>query len=125
MNTRLVTMGFTAVAVGAVIMFHSTAPAQTPYVSLTGQEVDGKAIYLKSCKECHGVLGAPTKAAMRKYDKIPDFTKEEFFKAKKHEELIEAIEKGKGRDMKGFSEKLSKDEIKAVMVYVHTLAKKA
>ena len=122
MISRRRAIGLTVVAVGAITMYHNVAPAK---VSLTQQEADGKAVYLKSCKECHGVIGTPTKASMRKYDKIPDFTKEEFFKGKKHEELIESIVKGKGRDMKGFSEKLSKDEIKAVMAYVHTLDKKA
>ena len=119
MNRRIVTTGLIAAAVGAIVMYHNTAPAQSV------QAIDGKEIYLKSCKECHGVLGAPTKAAQRKYDKIPDFTDPAFFKSKKKDELEDAVEKGKGRDMKGFAEKLSKDERKAVMVYVLTLEKKA
>ena len=119
MNSRIVTAALIAAGVGAVVMYHSTAPAETL------QAVDGKEVYLKTCKECHGVLGAPTKAAQRKYEKIPDFTDPAFFKSKKHEELEEAVVKGKGRDMKGFSEKLSKEEIKAVLGYVITLEKKA
>ena len=119
MTSRIVTAGLIVAAVGAVVMYHNTAPAEGI------QGVDGKELYLKSCKECHGVLGAPTKAAQRKYDKIPDFTDPAFFKAKKHEELEESIVKGKGRDMKGFAEKLNKDEIKAVLAYVLTLDKKA
>jgi len=148
MNSRIIAAAAVVVLSGAVIMYHNTAPAQVPETPvatqvaqaseishtapvavpdapLVAQGVDGKEIYLKSCKECHGVLGAPTKASLRKYDKIPDFTSPEFFKTKKHEELIEAVEKGKGRDMKGFAEKLNKEEIKAVVVYVHTLEKKA
>ena len=120
MNVRLIAATLVAGAVGAVVMYHNTTPAQVPV-----QAVDGKEIYLKTCKECHGVLGAPTKAAQRKYDKIPDLTSPEFFKGKKEEELLESVVKGKGRDMKGFSEKLNKEEIKAVVAYVHTLEKKA
>lgn len=120
MNKRALSLGLAAAAVGAVVMYHAIAPAEE-----VRQVVEGKEIYLKSCKECHGVLGSPTKAALRKYEKIRDFTDAEFFKTKKDAELLESIEKGKGRDMKGFAEKLSKDDIKAVLVYVHTLAKKA
>lgn len=120
MNIRRLSLGLTAAAVGAVVMYHTIAPAED-----VGQAVDGKEIYLKSCKECHGVVGAPTKAALRKYEKIPDFTDPAFFKGKKHEELLDAVTKGKGRDMKGFAEKLSKEDIKAVVAYVHTMEKKA
>ena len=125
MNNRLVTLGFTVVAVGAVVMYHNSAPAAAPVAVAVVQAVDGKEVYLKTCKECHGVLGAPTKASQRKYDKIPDFTTPDYFKTKKQEELIEAVAKGKGRDMKGFAEKLNKEEITAVVTYLHTLEKKA
>ena len=114
-----------ASAAGVVAPGRNATHGATPVVGPAHQAVDGKAVYLKSCKECHGVLGAPTKASLRKYDKIADFTDPEFFKKKKDSELLEAVEKGKGRDMKGFAEKLSKDEIKAVVEYIHTLEKKA
>ena len=121
MTNRSIAMGLTVIAVGAVIMYHNVAPARG---SLTQQEAEGKEVYLKTCKECHGVLGAPTKASLRKYDKSPNFTDPAFFKTRTPAELTEAVEKGKGRDMKGFADKLSKEEIKAVMAYVHTLEKK-
>ena len=121
MISRRIAMGLTVVAVGAITMYHNVAPAK---VSLTQQEADGKAVYLKSCKECHGVIGTPTKASMRKYDKIATFADPAFFKTRTDAKLIEAVEKGKGRDMKGFADKLSKEEIKAVVAYVHTLEKK-
>jgi mono/diheme cytochrome c family protein len=117
-------IGIAAAAVATITLHHESAQARVPLTAAITQEVDGKAVYLKSCKECHGVLGAPTKASLRKYEKIPDFTDTTFFKKRKHEELTEAVEKGKGRDMKGFTDKLSKEEIKAVVVYIHTLEKK-
>ena len=114
-----------AIASAAVVIGvgRPAAHAATRAGRAAPQAVDGKAVYLKSCKECHGVIGAPTKASLRKYDKIPSFVDAEFFKKRKDSELVEAVEKGKGRDMKGFAEKLSKDEIKAVVDYIHTLAK--
>lgn len=110
-------------AAGAAALAQHAARAAT--VGARGTQPDaGKEIYLRSCKECHGVLGAPTKASLRKYDKIPDFTDSTFFKAHPHEELLDAVEKGKGRDMKGFADKLTKEEMKAVVAYIHTLARK-
>ena len=125
MKIQHITMAITAVTVWAVALNHNSAHATVPFTSVSAQAVDGKEIYLKSCKECHGVIGAPTKASLRKYEKIQNFTDSSFFTKRKDSELTEAIEKGKGRDMKGFSEKLTKEEIHAVMLYIHTLAKKA
>jgi len=96
--------------------------ASSPVRPTALQEPDGKAIYSKNCKQCHGVLGEPTKTAKAKYDKIPSFQDPEFFKKHSHEEMLEAISKGKG-EMKGFAEKLSKEEMQAVVQYIHTLEK--
>jgi mono/diheme cytochrome c family protein len=125
MNGKSIMMGVTVSAIGAIALAQPAAYATEPPVARRAvQAVDGKEIYLKSCKECHGVLGAPTKAALRKYDKIPNFTDPEFFKTRKDAELRNAIEKGKGRDMKGFAEKLNEEQMKAVLEYIHTLHKK-
>lgn len=120
-----ITIVLGAAVIAAIVVGQSTAHATQPRLqSAVAQGVDGKEVYLKNCKECHGVLGAPTKASLRKYDKIPDFTDSSFFKSHTHEKLLEVIDKGKGRDMKGFGDKLSKEEMKAVMEYIHTLQKK-
>ena len=123
MRVRIILTAAVASGIGVVAMGRTAAHAAPAGTPAARQAVDGKAVYLKSCKECHGVLGAPTKASLRKYDKIQNFTDPEFFKKKQDSELLEAVEKGKGRDMKGFGEKLSKDEIKAVVEYIHTLVK--
>lgn len=109
---------------GMTVPFVTTAHARVAPTAPGHQTPDGKEIYLKQCKECHGVIGVPTKASQRKYDKIPSFADPEFFKSKKDAELLKAVTEGKGRDMKGFADKLSKDEIKAVVEYIHTLEKK-
>lgn len=125
MTHKRITMAIAAVAIGAVTLHLQPANAKQPNkVRNEVQAIDGKEVYLKSCKECHGVLGAPTKAALRKYSKIPNFTDPAFFKSRAHPQLLESVERGKGRDMKGFSEKLSKGEIDAVVQYIHTLEKK-
>lgn len=122
MKGRSMMMGIGVSAIGAIALAKPGADAtQPPVARRTVQAVDGKAIYLKSCKECHGVLGAPTKAALRKYDKIANFTDSKFFTTRKDADMLKAIEKGKGRDMKGFADKLSAEEMKAVLEYIHTL----
>ena len=126
MKGRSMTMGIAVAAIGAIALAKQAAHATQPPVArrtvqAVVQAVDGKAIYLKSCKECHGVLGAPTKAALRKYDKIANFTDSKFFTTRKDADMLKAIEKGKGRDMKGFADKLSAEEMKAVLEYIHTL----
>ena len=122
MKGRSMMMGVTVSAIGAIALAKQGAHTPQPPVARGAvQAVDGKAIYLKSCKECHGVLGAPTKASLRKYDKIANFTDSKFFTTRKDAEMLKAIEKGKGRDMKGFADKLSAEEMKAVLEYIHTL----
>jgi mono/diheme cytochrome c family protein len=95
----------------------------TPSNATGRQEPDGKAIYLANCKQCHGVLGEPTKAATRKYDKIASFRSEAFFTSRSNDSLSAVVRNGAGRDMKPFKEKLSAAEIEAVVKYIHTLAK--
>ena len=123
MRLRYIT--FITVALGLVAAVPRPAPARAPGMVESPERLpDGKEIYLSHCKECHGVLGAPTKASLRKYDKIPNFRDPDFFKSRTDAELLKAVTEGKGRDMKGFSEKLSKDEIEAVVAYLRTLEKK-
>jgi mono/diheme cytochrome c family protein len=122
MKTLLLTIGM--LAGSAALVPRLARPVEAHTLPLAQKQTpDGKAIYLKSCKSCHGVLGEPTKTALRQDDKIPNFTDAAFFKDKKDEEFREAVTKGKGKNMKGFAEKLSKEEIGAVVEYIHTLHK--
>ena len=86
------------------------------------QTPDGKAIYAKNCKQCHGVLGNPPKTALKQYKNIATFTEPAFFTTHTHKEFIEAVTNGKG-DMLASKDKLTTAEIEAVVTYIHTLAK--
>ena len=125
MKGRTIAAALTIGLIGMTIPSGRPAQAHGAPLRRAHQAVDGKEIYLNRCKECHGVIGVPTKASQRKYDKIPNFTDPEFFKSKTDAELVKSVTEGKGRDMKGFAEKLTKDEIKAVVEYIHTLEKKS
>ncbi len=87
------------------------------------QAPNGRAIYRENCKDCHGSFGAPTKESLRKYEKIADFTKRATLEGKTDQDLIDAVTNGKGRDMKGFKDKLTAAEIEAAVQYVKTLVK--
>ena len=123
MKILLIALGTMATSTAAVPRLVHNPVQESWLAQAVSQVPDGKAIYLKSCKQCHGVLGAPTKTALRQDDKIPNFTDAAFFKGKKDEDFREAVAKGKGKNMKGFADKLSKEEIGAVVEYIHTLHK--
>ncbi len=87
------------------------------------QDVPGKAVYLTNCKACHGVLGAPTKLSVKKYEKIPDLTDPVFWAGRSADSVVAVLRKGVGRDMKSFADKLSADEMRAVALYARTLVR--
>lgn len=84
------------------------------------QGADGKTVYDANCKKCHGATGAPAPVMKKKFDKLAAFNAA-FFKTRTEEDVVKAIAKGKGDDMKPYGEKLSADEIKAVSKYIRTL----
>lgn len=98
--------------------------AVSPAAIAARQEPEGKSLYLEHCKSCHGVMGTPTKTALRKYDKIPDLSERAFFAKRSDDSLLVVLRKGAGRDMKSFSDKMSADELRAVAKYIRTLGKK-
>lgn len=87
------------------------------------QNAPGKALYLTSCKACHGVLGVPTKLSVKKYEKIPDLTDPAFWSGRSADSVVAVLRKGVGRDMKSFSEKLSADEMRSVALYARSLVR--
>ena len=77
---------------------------------------DGKAVYMKKCKKCHGADGKAGTKMGKKYEMKPIPGKLSKGKVKK------VINNGKpNTKMKSFSKKLSPEEIDAVTAYVMTL----
>lgn len=89
------------------------------------QTPDGKILYLKNCRQCHGATGEPSAESKHKYPKIPSLADTAFYTKRSDDSLRVVVEKGKGRDMKGFyPDKLTKEEVGAVVEYMHTLPAK-
>lgn len=118
-NTRAATvLTFAVLLISAAAYFAPPTEAR-----VLPQEPDGKQLYLKNCKRCHGVLGTPTKDAVREDDKIPTLNDPVFYTKNTDKELFKAIKEGKGRNMKPFADKLTDKEIEAVIKYIHTLVR--
>jgi mono/diheme cytochrome c family protein len=81
---------------------------------------EAKDIYLDKCAVCHGQDGAGKTAKGRKL-KIMDV--HETVKKFTVDQMIKAVQDGKGNDMDGYRKELSKDEIKAVVEHYRGLAK--
>jgi len=78
------------------------------------------ALYKQKCAACHGVDGKG-ETATGKAMKVRSFADPEVAKMS-DEELAGAIEKGKGK-MPAYGKSLKPDEIKALVAYIHSLAK--
>ena len=120
MRVRVVMFAAAAIAAAAWVQ----AGARPAEARARLQAPDGKSIYHDNCQQCHGVIGQPTKSAQAKYEKIPSFKDSTFFATRSQDSIITILKKGKGKDMKSFSEKLTPEEMTAVAQYIRTLGKK-
>jgi len=84
-------------------------------------QATGEATYKAKCQMCHGADGMAATPAGKALKTLP-FTDPQIMKAS-DADLIAATKNGKGK-MPAYSAKLSDDEIKAVVAFVHTLQKK-
>ncbi len=100
---------------GCAALFACAAPA------LAGQTPDGQALYREHCKECHGAAGRPTKQALGKYKDIKTLDAA-LLGARSDDSLLAVLKHGgkDGKEMKSFKEKLSPEEMGAVVKYVRT-----
>ena len=81
---------------------------------------NGADIFREKCTMCHGVDGKGYPAI-----KTPDFTDPKWQAAHPDKELMSAIEDGvKGTAMVSFKDKLSQQEMTAVLKYIRSLAAK-
>ena len=86
---------------------------------LQAQAPDGKQLYLKNCRSCHGTTGAPTNQAKREHPKIRALDAE-FLGKLSADSVVAVITNGfgKGDEMKPFKKKMTTEEIHAVAHYV-------
>jgi cytochrome c6 len=83
-----------------------------------GFAADGAALWGQHCASCHGKDGTGN-TMMGKKLAVKDYTKEQGFS---EAEATNVIKNGKGK-MKGFKDKLSDADVKALVAYVRSLKK--
>ncbi|MCF6147353.1 MAG: cytochrome c [Candidatus Kuenenia sp.] len=105
-NKYLLTTALFSVAFGACTFFSETPVSKAA-------DIDGMKIYLKHCKTCHGADGNPTDLGTglgaRK------FADPEWQAKTNDERIIEQINEGTPEMMMPFKEKLTPEEIKALV----------
>lgn len=108
-------MRLIAQLVGCATLVACTASA------LAAQAPDGAALYREHCKECHGAAGRPPKTARDKYKDIKALDAE-LLAARSDDSVIAVLKHGAkdGKEMKSFKEKLTPDEMVALVKYVRT-----
>lgn len=81
---------------------------------------DGKDVYVNKCAICHGPDGAGKTARGKKLKVVDVRESSKKFSA---EEMIKAVQDGKGANMDSYGKDLSKEQIKAVVDHYRGLAK--
>ena len=106
----------------------ATGPAgselRTVTATVPAQDADGKTLYLQNCRTCHGATGMPSGENKEKYPKIKALNDAAFLARLSDDSILTVLKKGKGKDMKSWTEKLNPAEMVAVVKYVRTLPKK-
>ncbi|HEX5411439.1 MAG TPA: cytochrome c [Terriglobia bacterium] len=86
-------------------------------LSFAANAPNGADIFKEKCSMCHGINGKGYAAI-----KTPDFTDAKWQAAHSDKELMNAIENGvKGTAMVSFKDKLSQQEMAAVLKYIRSL----
>lgn len=108
------------ILLAAAVFAGALVPATTALAQ--SGDGDGRAIYLKHCRTCHGTTGKPTKQALRENPKMPTLDVALLSKLS-DDSLVAIVTNGKGEGMKPFKGKLTAADIAAVAKYARTLAK--
>ncbi|HXF95035.1 MAG TPA: cytochrome c [Gemmatimonadales bacterium] len=90
-----------------------------PAPPAVAQAPDGAALYQQHCRACHGPTGAPPERLRTIYRTLPTLDSA-FLTARSDDSLTAVIQNGAGKVMKGFKDKLSKEETLAIVRYLRT-----
>ncbi|HEX9894572.1 MAG TPA: cytochrome c [Gemmatimonadales bacterium] len=91
--------------------------------SATAQAPDGKALYEKNCRMCHGADGTPPAAMLKMMPTLPTLNAS-FMASRSDDSVVKVLTSGTAK-MKSFKEKLTPEEMAAVAKYLRELGKKA
>ena len=94
-----------------------------PAAALHAQATDGKAVYEKSCKMCHGADGIPNPAMVKMLATLPTLDPK-FLANVSKDSIVKLVTNGSANGkMKGYKDKLTPAQISAVADYVKEITK--
>lgn len=115
LTTRIFGATSIAVVLGAVTYFSGASIAKAA-------DIDAKKIFMTHCKTCHGEDGHPTDLGTGLGAR--EFANAEWQAKTTDEQIIEQISNGTPEKMMPFKEKLTQDEIKALVSVIRGFGKK-
>lgn len=114
-KTRIFAVISFSVVAGAVTYF-SEAPVSK------AADIDAKKLFMTHCKTCHGVDGHPTDLGIGLGAR--EFANPEWQTKTTDEQIIKQINNGTPEKMMPFKEKLTQEEIKALVPVIRSFGKK-
>lgn len=114
-KTGILTAAICAVVVGAVTYFSGTPVSKAA-------DIDAKKLFMTHCKICHGEDGHPTDLGLGLGAR--EFADQEWQAKTTDEQIIKQINEGTPEKMMPFKEKLSQEEIKALVPVIRGFGKK-
>ena len=119
----------TILAAGVVLAIISLSSACTQTTHAAGfaaarPDPDGRPLYLKNCRQCHGATGEPSSETKHKYPKIVALNDSALMAKISDDSIMTVMKHGAGKDMKSFGDRLNHEEMEAVLKYVRTLPSK-
>ena len=112
-----------ALIVGGLTLLAPAMPTNSAGAQEAAQVDEGRIIYRKNCRTCHGATGEPSAETRKKYPTIKALNDSAFLAGLSDDSLLVVLRNGKGKDMKSWSDILTESEMVAVVRYLRTLPK--
>ncbi|MEX1186855.1 MAG: NrfD/PsrC family molybdoenzyme membrane anchor subunit [Gemmatimonadaceae bacterium] len=96
-------------------------PTNSARAQGAAQIEEGRAVYRRNCRTCHGATGEPSAETKRKYSTIPTLSDSAFLAGLSDDSMLVVLRNGKGKDMKSWSDILTEAEMAAVVSFIRTL----
>jgi mono/diheme cytochrome c family protein len=109
-------MNHLTLAIGVALVL----PLGAQQAAAQAQAPDAQALYREHCRSCHGGTGVPTQRMATLYQTLHALDST-YLAGRSEDSIVAVLQRGVGRDMKSFMEKLTPDEMRAVAAYVRVL----
>ncbi len=110
-----------ALLVGGFTLLTPLFPTNSARAQGAAQVEEGRAVYRRNCRTCHGATGEPSAETKRKYSTIPTLSDSAFLAGLSDDSMLVVLRNGKGKDMKSWSDILTEAEMAAVVSFIRTL----